>query len=215
MSDLRVAIAGAGGRMGAGQYPGRRRDARPRRSMPRSTARARRPSAAMRANSPAPAARRRHRRRCRSRARRRRRRSSISPRRPSASCSPSCAAQRGLVHIIGTTGCSEKTTGPSSKAALGRRAHRQVRQFLARRQRAGRPRAAGGEGPARLRYRNPRDAPQQEGRCALGHGADAGPGRGRRPRHRSRPARRPRRATATPARATPAASALRRCAAAA
>ena len=94
------------------------------------------------------------------------------------------------------------------------RDHREVRQHEPRRQPARRAGQAGG-GDARrgLRYRDRRDAPQQEDRRAVRHRADARPRRRGRPRHRPRRAlearaRRPHR------RAQAATSALRRCAAA-
>ena len=67
------------------------------------------------------------------------------------------------------------------------RRHRQVRQHEHGRQSAGGAGQARGEDARRgLRHRDPRDAPQQEGRRAVRHRADARPGGGRRPRHRSR-----------------------------
>ena len=96
------------------------------------------------------------------------------------------------------------------------RGDRQVRQYEPRRQ------SAGGAGQARrqdarqfLRHRNPGNASQPESRCAVRHRAAARPRGGGRPRHRSRQAFReePRRPHRRPqGRAT---SALRRCAAAA
>ncbi len=72
---------------------------------------------------------------------------------------------------------------------------RQVRQYEPRRQSSG---GAGRTGGPRarccgFRHRDPRNAPQAQGRCAIGHGAAARPGRRCRARH---PARRQRRARA-------------------
>ena len=94
------------------------------------------------------------------------------------------------------------------------RRHRQVRQYEHGGQSARRSGQAGGE-DARcgFRYRNPRNASQQENRCALRHGADARPRGGRGPRHRARAAFGSAAATARPARGGAATSALPRCAA--
>ena len=124
------------------------------------------------------------------------------------------AAERGLVHIIGTTGCSaEDDAAIKAAARAGARIVKSGNYSLGINVLAGLVRQAAAALP-RLRHRDRRDAPQQEGRCALGHGADAGRGGGRGPRRRPwhpfgarprRPYRRPR---------SRAPSALPRCAAA-
>ena len=138
------------------------------------------------------------------------RRSSTSPRPPRRSRTPTLAAQARLVHVIGTTG-------------LERRGHREAggggaaRGDRARRQHERRGQPPDGAGPAggrgarpRLRHRDRRDAPPQQGRRPLGHGADARRGGGGRAagqprrRRRARPRRdhrraRPRARSASPA----------------
>ena len=96
------------------------------------------------------------------------------------------AAKSGKVHIIGTTGLSaadeaaikdaaktavivksgNMSLGVNLLAALTRARRQDARQFL--------------------RHRNPGDASQPEGRCAVRHRADARPRRRGRPRHRPR-----------------------------
>ena len=81
------------------------------------------------------------------------------------------AAERGLVHVIGTTGLSASDDGRDQERHLAR--HRgAVGQYEPRRQ------PAGGAGQARravagrkLRYRNPRNASQGQDRRAVGHRA--------------------------------------------
>ena len=91
----------------------------------------------------------------------------------------------------------------------------EVGQYEPRRQSAG---GAGQAGRAiarrEFRYRDPGNAPQGQDRCAVGHRVDARRGRRRRPQDRARRSIRRGAATASPARAVPAISALRRCAAA-
>ena len=92
------------------------------------------------------------------------------------------AAQARIVHVIGTTGLQEARL---HQARGGRApcAHRAVRQHVARREPARRPRAQGsGDARRRFRHRDPRDAPPHEGGCALRHGAAARRGGGGRPR---------------------------------
>ena len=186
MSDLRVAIAGAGGRMGAANI--RAVAATPGLVLHAAFDRPDSPAIGRDAGELRGArnARRHHRRRCRSGARGRRRASSISPRRRSACMLAELAAERGLVHIIGTTGCSKEDDWAIQKAGpAGARIVKSGNFSLGVNMLLG-PGAQGGGGAAGLRHRNPRNAPQQEGRCALGHRADARPGRRRRPRRRSR-----------------------------
>ena len=120
-------------------------------------------------------------------------------------------AAAGLVHVIGTTGHSAEEEAVIAQAA-NRATHRKIRQcswcqsafFLVKRVAA--------DAQRRLRHRNFRNAPQQEDRCAVRHRAPARPRRGRRPRSISR-TRRARRDGITGAR-HPATSALPPCAAA-
>ena len=60
------------------------------------------------------------------------------------------AAALGKIHIIGTTGCSVEDDAADRRRREGRRDHRQGRQFLARAQPAARPCAQGRGGTARL-----------------------------------------------------------------
>ena len=92
---------------------------------------------------------------------------------------PPACARHGVAAVVGTTGLDE-----AQKAALrdhGERDTDRVRgEHERRRQRArcrwsSRPRA----GSARLRHRGRRDAPQAQGRRAVGHGAAPRRGRGR------------------------------------
>ena len=182
MADLKIAIAGAGGRMGAANIRAIAATRRASSSAPPSTAIGA-PAIGKDAGEQAGIEalgvtdHRRHRRG----ARRRRGASSISPRRRRALALAKKAAERGLVHIIGTTGCQRggrrgdprrprRPARASSRPAISRSGVNLL---------AG-PREAGGGGAARLRHRDPRNAPQQEGRCALGHGADARRGGGAR-----------------------------------
>ncbi len=183
----------------ARQYPGRRGDAGPRRPLGLRPRRARRPSARMRASWPgiehlgvtivddveaalagADAI--------------------IDFTAPAASVAlAKQAAARGLVHIIGTTGCSvEDDEAIRAAAAAGARIVK-AGNFSLGRQPAARARPAGRRGAAGLRHRNPRDAPQQEGRRPLGHRPDAGRGGGARARRRPRRRIRCGSATAIPA----------------
>ena len=124
------------------------------------------------------------------------------------------AAQRGLVHVIGTTGLSASDDAViksvTSRAIVVKSGNMSLGVNLL----AALVKRVAQSLDDRLRHRNPRDASQGQDRRALGHGADARRGRRRRPRRR--PARCIRRAaaTASPARAGRAISALRRCAAA-
>ena len=89
-------------------------------------------------------------------------------------------AAAGLVHVIGTTGHSAEEEAIIAKAA-SRAHHRQIRQYEPRRQSArGAGQARGGDAQRRLRHRNLRDASQQEDRRAVRHRADARPRRRRR-----------------------------------
>ena len=124
------------------------------------------------------------------------------------------AAERGLVHIIGTTGLSASDDAVI-KSVTSRAIVVQVGQYEPRRQ------PAGGAGQARgavagrkLRHRNPRNASPGQDRRAVGHRLAARRGRRRRPRRRPRTPIRRAAATASPARGGRATSALRRCAAA-
>ena len=187
MSDMRLIVAGAGGRMGrtlikaiaetkgahAVRRARRRRLAADRAECAR-TRRARRPG-------------HRDHRRCRDAARRRRRHHRLhraagdrracrsSPPRP-ASCMSSAPP------------ASRPRTKPRSRSREEGR-DRQVRQHEPRRQSAGGAGQAGGEDARRgIRHRDRRDASQQEDRRAVRHRAAARPRGGGRPRHRSRPA---------------------------
>ena len=134
MSDLRVAIAGAGGKMGAANIRAVDRDTGHHGRFRPSIAPEPRRSAGMRANWQA--------------SRRSALRSPTTSRRPSRGAdaiidftAPAAsvalarkAAKRGLVHIIGTTGCSRGRRRGDPRGGDGRRADRQGRQFLARRQ---------------------------------------------------------------------------------
>ena len=95
------------------------------------------------------------------------------------------AAERGLVHIIGTTGLSVSDDGRDQERHLARR-RGEVRQYEPRRQPAGRAgqarRAVAGR---KLRHRNRRNASQGQDRRAVGHGVAARRSRRRRPRRRS------------------------------
>ena len=93
--------------------------------------------------------------------------------------------------------------------------HRAVRQHVASASTCS-PRSSAGRRDARrgVRHRDPRDASPHEGRRALRHGAAPRRGRRRGPGDRAEGAARCAPATAIPARAAPATSALRRCAAA-
>ena len=121
---------------------------------------------------------------------------------------------RAGAHVIGTTGLSASDDGRHQERHLARD-RGAVRQYEPRRQ------PAGGAGEARraiarreFRYRNSRNASQGQDRRAVGHGLDAGRGCRRRPRRRSAIPIRRVAATARPERAVPATSALPRCAAA-
>ena len=124
------------------------------------------------------------------------------------------AAQARIVHVIGTTGFDDKGRG----AHPGRRPpcrDRQVRQYEHGRESAG---GAGGtrrQVAARLRYRGAGNAPSQQGGCAVRHRAAAGQGRRQGPRTLRWKSTGSSRATATTwVRARMAASALPPCAAA-
>ena len=116
------------------------------------------------------------------------------------------AAQARIVHVIGTTGCSadddakiaaaarHATIVKSGNMSLG------VNLLSVLVEQAARALDACG-----FRHRDPRNAPQAQGRCTIGHGAAARPGRRCRARHRRSPATTCACATATPARGPPAA----------
>ena len=124
------------------------------------------------------------------------------------------AAQRGLVHVIGTTGLSASDDAVI-KSVTSRAIVVQVRQYEPRRQSAGGAGQAGGAVARRkFRYRNPGNASPRQDRRAVGHRLDAGRGRGRGPRDRARSAFRARPRRHHRRAASPAISALRRCAAA-
>ena len=124
------------------------------------------------------------------------------------------AAERGIVHVIGTTGLSASDDGRDPERHLARH-RREVRQYEPRRQSARRVGQAGRAVAGReFRHRNSGNASQGQDRCALGHRPDARRSRRRGPQHRARrpvgagPRRHHRRA------AIRAISALPRCAAA-
>mgnify|MGYP003694806319 CR=1 FL=1 len=138
---------------------------------------------------------------------------SRSPRPPSSS--PGLAANARIVHVFGTTGLTPEDDAKIAAAAR----HATIitlGQHEPRRQSADRADAQGRRGARRrLRHRDRGDAPPPQGRCAVGHSADAGQGRRRRSRRGPRQGRARAGATATPARAAAATSALPRCEAAA
>ena len=81
------------------------------------------------------------------------------------------AAQRGLVHIIGTTGLSSSDDAVI-KSVTQRAIVVKVRQYEPRRQSAGSPcEARRAIARREFRYRNPGNAPQVQDRCAVGHRA--------------------------------------------
>ena len=90
------------------------------------------------------------------------------------------AAKHKKIHVIGTTGldaAQEKALGEAARGAD----HRLGAQYEFRRQPGLRADRAGRAHPrARLGHRDRRDAPQAQGRCAVGHGARPRPRRGRR-----------------------------------
>ncbi len=185
MSDLKVAIAGAGGRMGGANiraiagHSGPRGPFRLRsRRHPGDRQGCRRTGWCRGPGHP------HHRRRECAALERRRRHHRFHPLRPTRSPSPTKRPKRGLIHIIGTYRLHRCRRRGHRRGRRQRGAHRQGRQFLARAQPAARPRQAGRRGAAGLRHRNPRDAPQQEGRCPLRHRPDAGRSRGGRAQSR-------------------------------
>ena len=124
------------------------------------------------------------------------------------------AAERGLVHVIGTTGLSASDDAViksvTSRAIVVKSGNMSLGVNLL----AALVKRVAQSLDDELRHRNPGNASQGQDRRAVGHGTDAGRGRRRRPQDRARSAfgARPRRPS--PARGDPAISALRRCAAA-
>ncbi len=88
------------------------------------------------------------------------------------------AAQVRAVHVIGTTGFTEDHLARFARRRAPR-GHRAGRQHEPRREPAGAADPAGRDGAGRgLGHRGGRGASPDEGRRALGHRADAGPGGG-------------------------------------
>ena len=179
MTDMRLVVVGAAGRMGRmlvktiheteGCTPRRRHRARG----------LDRPGPGCR-----PPGRRRRGRTSRSptircRLRQGRRRARFHRARRDASASPALAAQARIVHVVGTTGLAE---ADFAKLRSGRaaRAHRPVRQHVPRGQPPRRRSCSKvARDPGRgLRHRGPRDASPHEGRRAVRHGAAARRGGG-------------------------------------
>ena len=122
------------------------------------------------------------------------------------------AARKGLVHVIGTTGMSGENDKLIAEAARRAVIVKSGNMSMGVNLLAALVKRVAQDARCRFRYRNPRNASQQENRCALRHRADARPRRGRRPRHRAGAAFGSAGATARPARGGAAISALLRCA---
>ncbi len=113
------------------------------------------------------------------------------------------AARKGCVHIIGTTGLSDEDDALIAEAAKRAIVVKSGNMSLGVNLLAALVQARGEDARCGFRHRDFRDASQPEGRCAVRHRADARPGRRRRAAASiSRNIRRAA-ATATPARAAP------------
>ena len=98
-------------------------------------------------------------------------------------------AERGIVHIIGTTGFSDddeaRIKAAAAKAVIVKSGNMSLGVNLL----AALVKRVAKTLDERIRYRSAGDASQQQDRRAVGHRASARPRRGGRPRHRSRKAR--------------------------